>query len=429
MKPMTMAEKILAARSHLGYVEPGQIVEAEADFTLTNDTSGHLLARVFREAGVERIWDPEKFSMALDHFAPSDTPEGAKGHGIIRMFAREFGVKHLYDINDGNHLHNPLEDGLIRPGMLVPGNDSHCTLYGAVGAFGTSLSITETVELLATGRMWFKVPRTMKIHVHGRLQPGVMGKDLALEVLGCIGTTRANYTSIEFGGGAVSGMGMDDRITLCCLGAEMGAKASMIEPDDVTAAFFAGMGMPQVVSGPTAALAKTDPDAFVSETIEIDGSSLGPRLACPGSVSNLTPVESVAGRHVDQVFIGSCTNGRLNDLRTAAGILSGRHVHPYCRLIINPITRSQYLAALREGLIETFVEAGAVVCNPGCGACTGASKGALAPHEVCVSTANRNFAGRMGSREAEIYLASPAVAAATAVAGVIADPRPFMRGE
>ena len=426
-RPMTMAEKILADRAGLDHVEPGQFVDAAGDFTVTNDTSGHLLARIFEEAGVQRIWDPKKFSMALDHFAPSDTPEGAKGHSIIRKFARDHAVKHLYDINEGNHLHRPLEDGLIRPGMLVPGNDSHCSLYGAVGAFGTSLSITETVEFLATGRMWFRVPRTIRVTVHGRLGVGVMGKDLALELLGLIGTAHANYASIEFAGSAISRLGMDDRITLCCLGAEMGAKASMIEPDGVTRAFFLEIGVPDTVSGADAMLARSDPEAEVSETIEIDGDAIGPRLARPGSVSNLASVEEVAGRHVDQVFIGSCTNGRLTDLRTAARIIAGRRVHPGCRLIINPITRPVYLAALREGLLDTFVTAGAVVCNPGCGACTGASKGALAPHEVCVSTANRNFPGRMGSREAEIYLASPAVAAATAVTGVISDPRPFLR--
>ena len=418
---MNISEKILALASGREEVAPGEIVDARVNVAMVNEITGPLAIEAFRKIGVKRVWDKDSIVMVLDHQVPADSVESAILHKIMREFAKEQGTR-LYDVGQGGVCHQVMmEKGHVRPGELIVGADSHTCTYGALGAFATGIGSTEMAAVFATGKIWLRVPSTILVHVTGKLQRLVTPKDVILMIVGEIGADGAIYKALEFAGPTVEGMSVSGRMTLCNMAVEMGAKTGIINPDEASIAYVESR-----TSKPINPL-RSDPDAEYEERLEFDVSSLEPQVACPHAVDNVKPVSEVEGTPVDQVFLGSCTNGRIEDLRLAAKILEGKVVKRGLRMIVTPASRRVYLQALREGLIETFVKAGCAVCNPGCGPCVGAHQGVLAPGEVCLSTSNRNFKGRMGCTDAEIYLASPATAAATAITGRITDPRSVVR--
>jgi len=421
---MTVSEKILAAKSGSESVAAGEYVEAGADLTVTNDTSGHHLVRLFDSLGVSP-WDPRRFSIGLDHLVPANEPESAHDHNVVREFASRHGLSNFFDVNDGNHLQVPIEKGLVRPGMLIPGNDSHCTMFGALGALGIGIGITETVELLVTGRLWFRVPSTIRVQVNGELPEGVEAKDIVLETARRLRSDGAAYRTLEFCGEAVRRMSIEERITLCNMAVEMGAKAGIVQADELVRDYMDGRGDPNG-QGEAWDLATNDDDARFEAVHTIDASSLGPRVAAPPRVDAVVDIEEVRGIPITQAFIGSCTNGRLSDLAAAARILEGRHIAKGVRLIVTPLSREVLTSAIRKGIVEVLLDAGALVTGVGCGACTGVCNGVLADEDVCVASINRNFPGRMGSRSARVFLASPSTAAASAIAGRLEDPRAYI---
>ena len=413
---MTFAQKILAQKAGLDSVEVGQIVTVTPDFCMSHDNTA-AISKIFAKIGVEKVKDPDKFVIVLDHTVPASTEKYALGHKEIRQFVSEQGISHFYDGGVGI-CHQVLpEKGYALPGTLILGSDSHTTTYGAFGAFSAGIGRSEMAVLYATSKIWLKTPETIKIVVHGKQEEPVTSKDLILKIIGDIGADGALYRSIEFSGEAIAEMSQASRMVLSNMAIECGAKNGYIAPDDKTFRFLEGRAVREYHP------VYPDPDAQYEQTLEFDASKLGPQVAKPHTVDNVSPVEEVAGTKIDQVLLGTCTNGRLEDLRLAARIVAGKKVAAGVRMLVLPASQEVLLDALSEGLIDTFVRAGALVLNPGCGPCLGAHQGVLAPGEVCLSTANRNFKGRMGSREAEIYLASPATVAASALTGVITDPR------
>jgi len=418
---MTFAQKILAAKAGLKSVAVGQIVEIEPDYCLSHDNTA-AIAKTFKKIGVERVKYPERFVIVLDHTVPASTEKYALGHKEIRQFVANQGIEHFYDAGVGI-CHQVLpEKGFALPGTLILGSDSHTTTYGAFGAFSAGIGRSEMAVLYATSKIWLKVPDTFKIVVHGRLQEPVTSKDLILKIIGDIGADGALYRSIEFSGEAITEMSQASRMVLSNMAIECGAKNGYIAPDDKTFRFLEDRAVREYYP------VYPDPDAQYERTLEFDASQLGPQVAKPHTVDNVFPVEEVAGTKIDQILLGTCTNGRLEDLRLAAKIVCGKKIAKGVRMLVLPASREVLLKALSEGLIDTFVRVGAMVLNPGCGPCLGAHQGVLAPGEVCLSTANRNFKGRMGSPDAEIYLASPATVAASALIGVITDPREVFKG-
>ncbi len=418
---MTFAEKILAQKAGLDHVEPGQIVTVTPDFCMSHDNTA-AISKIFGKIGVERVKDPERFVIVLDHTVPPSTEKYALGHKEIRQFVAQQGIVHFYDGGVGI-CHQVLpEKGFALPGTLILGSDSHTTTYGAFGAFSAGIGRSEMAVLYATSKIWLKVPSTFKIVVHGRLRAPLTSKDLILKIIGDIGADGALYRSVEFTGAAITEMSQAARMVLSNMAIEMGAKNGYIAPDDKTFRFLEGRAVRKYYP------VYPDPDASYEKVLEFDASDLIPQVAKPHTVDNVAPVEEVAGTKIDQVLLGTCTNGRLEDLRLAARIIAGKKIATGVRMLVLPASREVLLDALSEGLIDTFVRAGAMVLNPGCGPCLGVHEGVLAPGEVCLSTANRNFKGRMGSRDAEIYLASPATVAASALTGVITDPRDVFEG-
>jgi len=414
----TFAEKIFSKKAGRS-VRPGEIVEVYPDFAMSHDNTA-AISRTFEKIGVDRVYNPDIHVIVLDHVVPAATETYANNHKIIREFVQKHGIRHFYDINTGV-CHQVLpEEGFALPGKFIVGSDSHTTTYGAFGAFATGIGRSEMAVIFATGKMWFRVPESMKIVLRGSPPPGITSKDIALKILGDIGADGALYRSIEFTGPAVEAMSLSSRMVLANMSVEMGAKNGCIAPDEKTLAFVKGRAKADFE------IILPDPDAEYVEVREYDVTNLEPQVACPHTVDNVKPLSEVAGVPVNQVFLGSCVNGRLEDIEMAARILKGRRVHPQVRLLVFPASMRVYLEALQKGYLETLVEAGAVIMNPGCGPCLGAHAGVLAPGEVCLSTSNRNFQGRMGSTEAQIYLASPAVAAAAAIKGKIADFREFL---
>jgi len=420
---MNIAEKILAAASGRSEVKPGEIVQAKVDMAMINEITGPLAIQAFKQIGVPKTWNPRNIVLVLDHQVPADTVKSAELHRIMRTFAKEQEISLLYDVGFGGVCHQVMvEKGHVRPGELIVGADSHTCTYGALGAFATGIGSTEMAGVFATGEIWLKVPSSIGINLDGSFARYVSPKDLILYLIGKIGADGATYKAIEFIGPAVLQISMSGRMTLCNMAVEMGAKTGIISPDEVTLAY-----VEECTNRPFMLLV-SDSDAIYEKTIDVNISELEPQVACPPSVENVKLVKEVEGTEIDQAFIGSCTNGRLEDLELAAKFLRGRKIEKGVRLIITPASQEVYLQALRHGLFEVFVEAGAYVCSPTCGACYGGHMGLLAPGEVCISSSNRNFSGRMGSPEAEIYLASPATVAASAVAGRIVDPRSFSEG-
>ncbi|MCD6345602.1 MAG: 3-isopropylmalate dehydratase large subunit [Anaerolineae bacterium] len=412
----TFAEKVLARKAGLEAVTPGQIVTVRPDRLLTHDNTADI-SQKFRRIGVKRVVDPTMNVIVLDHVTPAANETYAANHKLIREFVAEQGIAAFYDVGEGI-CHQVLpEQGHAWPGAVIVGSDSHTPTCGAFGAFAAGIGRTEAAAVMATGRIWLRVPESIQISIQGTLPPRVVAKDVILHVIGDLRADGAAYCSVEFTGETVRALSIAGRMTLTNMAAEMGAKNAVVEPDEKTRAWLAGR-----VTHPYEEI-HADPDATYSRVVEYDVSDLAPQIAKPHTVDNVVPVTEVVGTKIDQCLIGTCTNGRLEDLRAAAGILRGRHIAPGVRLLVLPASREVLLAALEERLIGDLVAAGATLLNPGCGPCLGAHEGAMAPGEVTLSTANRNFKGRMGSKEAFIYLGSPATVAASALTGVISDPR------
>ncbi|MGC8761484.1 MAG: 3-isopropylmalate dehydratase large subunit [Bryobacteraceae bacterium] len=406
---MTLAEKILARASGRSRVAPDEIVVADVDLAMSHENAD-LVRKAFLEIGVPRVWDPEKIVIIFDHRIPAESEKTAATHKAVREFVRQQGIRHFYDVGRGGICHQVLaENGHVRPGMVVVGTDSHTTTHGAFGAFATGIGATEMAGVWVEGRLWFKVPSTLRIEVDGEFAPWVSAKDLILWIIGRLGAAGADYRAVEFDGSAVRRMSVASRMVLCNLSMEMGAKAAFT---------------PVVEIGP-------DPEAAYERVLHVnlDCDIREPQIACPHSVDNVRPLSALGEVPVDQAVLGSCTNGRLEDLEVAARILAGRRVHPKTRLIIIPASQRIYLEAIQLGYVQTFVEAGAIINPPGCGPCVGVHQGILAAGEVCVSSTNRNFIGRMGSKDSFVYLASPAVVAASAVAGRIVHPEAVVAKE
>ena len=414
---MTITEKILAAHAGLDEVEPGQFIKAKVDVALGNDITAPLAIEQFRKIGAQKVFDPERVILVPDHYTPNKDIRSAELAKIVREFAKEQGLKYYFEVGRMGIEHALLpEEGLVVPGDVVIGADSHTCTYGALGAFATGVGSTDLAAAMITGEIWFKVPESMKLIYYGEMGRWVTAKDLILYTIGDIGVDGALYRAMEFTGETIRRLSMDGRLTICNMAIEAGAKSGIIEPDEVTIRYVEGRAKRPYK------LYRSDPDARYVEVREYDVSKIEPQVAFPFKPENTKPISEVGEIPIDQVVIGSCTNGRLEDLRLAAKVLRGRKVHPYVRLIVIPATQRIYLEALREGLIEVFIEAGGVVSTPTCGPCLGGHMGVLAAGERAVSTTNRNFRGRMGHPESEVYLANPAIAAASAVLGRIGSP-------
>lgn len=414
---MTITEKILARHAGLEEVSPGQLINAELDLVLGNDVTAPVAIREFKKLGIPHVFDKSRVVLVPDHFIPNKDIASAEQAKVVREFAREYDIDNYFELGEMGIEHCLLpEAGLVGPGDAVIGADSHTCTYGALGAFSTGVGSTDMAAAMATGKAWFKVPASIKFNFYGTLGPWVGGKDLILYTIGDIGVDGARYKSMEFCGEAIEALPMDHRFTMCNMAIEAGGKNGIIAADDKTLEYI----NPRIRRG--YALFYSDADASYEEVHEYDVSTIEPQVAFPHLPENTRPISEVGTVKVDQVVIGSCTNGRMDDLRLAAKVLKGKKVHPELRTIIFPGTQKIYLEALREGLIEAFVEAGCVVSTPTCGPCLGGHMGILAKGEKAIATTNRNFVGRMGHPESEVYLSNPAVAAASAVLGRIASP-------
>ncbi len=415
---MTITEHILADHAQKERVTPGDLIEVRVDLALANDITAPLAIKVFREIGAGKVFDPSKVAMIQDHFVPNKDIASAEQVRIMREFVREQGIEHFYEVGEVGIEHVLLpEKGLVLPGDLVIGADSHTCTYGALGAFSSGVGSTDLGGVLATGEIWLKVPSTVKIEYEGVLQPWVQGKDLILYTIGLIGVEGARYQSLEFSGSVISSLSMEQRLTMANMAVEAGAKNGIIAPDEITRAYVAER------SRRKGGFHVSDPDAEFERVIAIRVNDIEPQVAFPHSPDNARPVSQAGVVPIDQVFVGSCTNGRIEDLRCAAGVLDGRRVDRRVRMIVIPGSPAVYRQALDEGLLRTFLDAGAVIGPPTCGPCLGGFMGILAKGERAVSTSNRNFLGRMGHPESEVYLSNPAVAAASAVLGHIGSPK------
>ena len=413
---MTLAEKILAAHSGNNKVSPGEFINVKTDLVLSNDITAPIAIKEFNRLDVSKVFDPQKIVMVPDHFCPNKDIQSAEQAKMIREFAHKHNLIY-FEVGEMGIEHVILpEKGLVLPGEVVAGADSHTCTYGALGAFATGMGSTDIAVAMATGEIWMKVPPTIKFVFHGKPGKWVGGKDLILYTIGMIGVEGALYSAMEFAGEAIAALSMDGRFTMANMAIEAGGKAGIFCVDNKTRAYLKGRTTRKYTEY------KPDSDANYASVIEYDAAEIEPQVAFPHIPSNTRPLSKVGNIPIDQVIIGSCTNGRLDDLRLAARILKGRKVNPNLRCIVIPGSQKVYLDAMKLGLIETFIKAGAAVSTPTCGPCLGGYMGVLAAGERCVSTTNRNFAGRMGHIKSEIYLANPAVAAASAISGRIASP-------
>jgi 3-isopropylmalate/(R)-2-methylmalate dehydratase large subunit len=425
--PMTMVEKILARATGREAVKVGDVVEPRVDLAMSHENAALVLNQfqeIYQGTGLEaNVWDPERIAIVFDHRVPAESSKTATNQKKVREFVAAQGIAKFHDIrgDDGGICHQILpENGYVRPGTVVIGTDSHTTSHGALGAFAFGVGATEMASVWALGRVLnVEVPATIRVMVHGEFPPSVLPKDLILYLIGQLTAEGANFKVIEFGGEAIANMPTSGRLTICNMAVEAGATSGIVPPDGETLRYLrevAGVWESVETFGP-------DPDAVYERLLEIDASTLVPQIACPHTVDNVRPVDAVAGTRVQQVVIGSCTNGRLDDIETAARILAGKKVARGVRMLVFPASGRIYREAMQAGYLMTLMEAGAVVANSGCGPCLGVHQGALGDGEVALSTTNRNFKGRMGNPNAEVYLCSPAVAAASALTGVITDPR------
>ncbi len=409
----TLAEKIFS-RAASRDVRAGETVIAKVDRLMSHE-GFRFVARVLTEAGIDRLWDPSRVVIVLDHAVPAPDEATAKEHAFIRKEVEKLGIQDFFDVRGGISHQVMVEKGYVRPGELVLGTDSHSTMYGALGAAGTGIGFSEAAYALTTGTLWFTVPETLRITMHGSLRPGVLSKDAMLFLLGSKTVEGAQHRSIEWRGDGAEGLSIESRMTMANMAVEMGAKLGLFEPDEKTYRYLDTAGVSRDAYTPLHA----DDDATYVESIEMDLSTLEPQVAMPHSPDNVRPVSALKGTRINQALLGSCTNARIEDLRLAAAVLRGKQVAKHVRLYISPASVAVYRQAMSEGLLEDFMAAGGVVLNSGCGACFGKHMGVLGPDEVCISSTNRNFQGRMGSAEARVFLASPITVAASAIAGEI----------
>src|SRR5499427_166260 len=413
---MTIAEKILAAKSGKSSVAPGEIVDAYPDLVMSHTATWRSVS-VMERIGATKLYDPERLAIVLDHISPAKTEKHAADQQTSRNFARKFGVRKFYDVDAGIAHLVLMEAGHVAPGDLIVGTDSHCTIYGSLGALGSGIGYTEVTSVWITGKLWMKVPESYKIVLRGEFPKGVYSKDLMLHLIGSFGADGCTYKSVEFYGGTVENLSVSERMTMTNLAMEMGVKCAFVPPDAKTREYLSGR-----LTERSYEEIHADADAVYSKQLDVDVAQLEPMVACPHEVENTKTIGEVAGTRIDQVFLGSCANAKYEDLAVAASVLKGRRIHPDVRFIITPGSKEIMLEAMRTGILATLVESGGTLTNPGCGACAG-DGGILADGEVCLSTANRNFLGRMGSSKSSIYLCSPATLAASAIKGVISDPR------
>ncbi|MDE0070777.1 MAG: 3-isopropylmalate dehydratase large subunit [Caldilineaceae bacterium] len=422
----TFAQKAIARAAGLDSVEIGEVVDVRPDVVLSHDNSA-AIRETWLQFGQERVAIPEKLAITLDHAVPAPTTRHAQNHAEIRLFVQEQGIRNFFEVGRGICHQVLSEEGLVLPGQMVLGADSHTPHFGWLGAFGAGIGRSEVAALWATGELWLRVPESIRIDLEGSLPPGVTAKDFALRIIGDWGADGGLYASVEFGGSGVEALSIDARMALANMMAEFGAKSAFIAPDGRTRAYLEAALRRRQPTGATGGAMQfrllPDEGAAYSAVYRYDAAELEPAIACPHTVDNVVPLSEVAGVRVQQAFIGTCTNGRLEDIAAAAQVVRGRRVAPGTRLLVIPASSVVLQDALREGYIGTLVAAGASIGTPGCGPCMGNHMGVPATGEVTISSANRNFRGRMGTKEAEIYLANPAVVAASAVAGQIADPR------
>lgn len=418
---MTLTEKILARHAGLDSVEPGQIINANVDLVLANELSAAVAIGVMRNIkGADRVFDSEKIALVEDHFVPAKDAQSAKVAKLMKDFAREQNIKHFFDVGRGGIEHVVLpEEGLVAPGELIVGGDSHTCTYGAFGAFATGMGSTDIAAAFVLGEVWLKVPPTIKMIYSGRLGDMVFAKDLMLKTVGVLGIDGATYRAIEYHGSTVDNLSITGRVTMANMAIEAGAKNGIFHADEKTIAFVKERTDRDFV------VERADADARYERIVEIDVDALEPQVACPHTPDNVHPISEVTNEtlKLDQVFIGSCTNGYIEDLRIVAKILDGKRISADLRVIVNPGSQKVWMQAAKEGILTTLAAAGCVVNTPGCGACFGGHMGTLGDGERCISTTNRNYVGRMGSPKAEVFLASPATCAASALTGVITDPR------
>lgn len=420
MTQKTVSEKFLSAKAGTD-ATAGDYVEASVDVMMTHDVTGPLTFEVFEDVTGEdgALAAPEKTVITIDHHAPADGVEAANNHNIVREFAERYGATQ-YEVGDGICHQVLVEDGFAQPGQLVIGADSHSTTYGGIGAFGTGVGSTDLGTAFATGELWFRVPETIRFEVNGDLPDGVYAKDLILTFIGDVGFDGCTYKTAEYGGSAVEDLPIHQRLVLSNMAIEMGGKAGIVEPDERTAAFLEAQtgDRPEIPEW-----TRADPDASYEAVYTYDAEDLAPKVSKPSNPENAVGVDEVAGTNIDQLFVGTCTNGRYEDIRVVADIIDGESLAPSVRMVVVPASRSVYKRMLETGVTETFVDAGAIVQSAGCGPCFGTHQGVLGDGDVCLATANRNFPGREGSMDSEVYLASPATVGASALYGEITDPR------
>ncbi|MCB2212727.1 3-isopropylmalate dehydratase large subunit [bacterium] len=414
----TFSEKILAKYSGLDEVVPGQIVEVIPDVAMSHDNTA-AISKTFEKIGVDKLYDPDIHLVVLDHCVPPANATFANNHKVIREFVRQHGIKNFYDINNGICHQVMAENGHCLPGTVMTGSDSHSTTYGAFGAFGTGVTRSETAVIMATGKIWFRVPETMRMNLNGELPEGVYVKDVALHITGTIRADGALYRAIEFTGPAAAKFSVSERMTICNLAVEMGAKVGYVPPNQIVYDYLEGRAKTDYTP------VFSDEDCAYDEILDFDLSTLVPQVAAPHTVDNVLPVTDLAGEMIEQVFVGTCNNARLDDLAILAHVLDGKHIANTTRLVVIPASSRTMLDAMNLGYIPKLINAGATLSTPGCGPCMGNHLGVPANAEKSLATSNRNFRGRMGNPESEVYLASPHTAAATALTGKISDPREF----
>ncbi|ABO48835.1 3-isopropylmalate dehydratase, large subunit [Desulforamulus reducens MI-1] len=415
---MTITEKVLAAAAGKESVKPGELINAKVDLVLANDITAPVAIKEFQKIGLDKVWDKNRVALVPDHFTPNKDIKSAEQAKLVRDFAHTQELANYFEVGRMGIEHCLLpEQGLVGPGDVIIGADSHTCTYGALGAFATGVGSTDLAAAMALGETWFKVPESIKFVFNGQLNKYVGGKDLILHTIGQIGVDGALYKAMEFCGEAISQLSMDGRFTMCNMAIEAGGKNGIIQPDEITRQYVEGRTKRPYT------FYTSDPDAQYSKVYEFDVNKIEPQVAFPHLPENARPVSQAGHVDIDQAVIGSCTNGRMEDLRLAAEILKGKKVHQQVRLIVIPGTQEIYRQAMREGLFEIFLDAGAVVSTPTCGPCLGGHMGILAKGERCIATTNRNFVGRMGHAESEVYLANPAVAAASAITGRISHPQ------
>jgi 3-isopropylmalate/(R)-2-methylmalate dehydratase large subunit len=414
----TISEKVLSRASGKPDASAGEIVLAEVDLLMLHEITGPLAIRAFEEMGFERVWDPSKVVVAFDHNVPPSDISSAAMMREMRSFVRAKGLENFFEIGRGGIAHQLLaEGGMSAPGKLIVGADSHTCTAGGLGAFGVGVGSTEAAAVLGTGKLWFRIPETFRVIVRNELIEPSSPKDLILEIIGEIGMDGAIYKAIEYCGEGIRSMSVDGRLTLANMSIEMSAKTGIVEPDERVASYI------RERTGRSVEPIRSDDDAEFEESFEFDASETEPLVAVPPRIDDVKPARELGGIEIDQAFLGSCTNGRLEDLRAAARVLGSKKVDPRVRMVVTPASMEIYREAMREGLLDAFARAGAIVCCPSCGPCLGMSQGVLGPEEVCISSTNRNFVGRMGHRSSRVFLASPATVAASAIAGRITDPR------